>query len=51
MGRSLHATVCLGYGGDQPQLLVTGGADGRNDILSDVWLLDVESRRWREVRE
>ena len=51
MGRSGHATVCLGYGGDQPQLLVTGGVDGGSNILSDVWLLDVETRRWREVRE
>ena len=51
VGRSVHATVCLGYGGDQPQLLVTGGVDGGNNILSDVWLLDVETRRWREVRE
>ena len=43
-----HAAVCLGYGGDHPQLLVTGG-DGIH-ILSDVWLLDVQSGRWREVR-
>ena len=50
VGRSVHATVCLGYGGDQPQLLVTGGIDGDFNILSDVWLLDVETRRWREVR-
>ena len=51
MGRAVHATVCLGYGGDQPQLLVTGGIDSDGNILSDAWLLDVESRRWREVRE
>ena len=51
MWRSLHATVCLGYGGDHPQLLVTGGIGRDNSILSDVWLLDVESRRWRDVRE
>ena len=50
VGRTRHATVCLGYGGDQPQLLVTGGVDSDDNILSDVWLLDVESRRWREVR-
>ena len=47
--RYLHAAVCLGYGGDHPQLLVTGGFDGRSD-LSEVWLLDVQSGRWREVR-
>ena len=44
-----HAAVCLGYGGDHPQLLVTGGYDGTTS-LSDVWLLDLQSGRWREVR-
>ena len=47
--RYRHAAVCLGYGGDHPQLLVTGGDDGRR-VMSDVWLLDVQSGRWREVR-
>ena len=47
-GRESHAVVCLGYGGDNPQLLITGGFDGR--FMSDVWLLDVQSGRWREVR-
>ena len=45
-----HAAVCLGYGGDHPQLLVTGGEGSDFDVLSDVWLLDVQSGRWREVR-
>ena len=49
-GRSLHGAVCLGYGGDHPQLLVTGGQGNDLDILSAVWLLDVQSGRWREVR-
>ena len=48
-GRYSHAAVCLGYGGDHPHLLVSGGTDGSN-VLSDVWLLDVQSGRWREVR-
>ena len=49
--RSRHASVCLGYGGDHPQLLVTGGLGITiGDVLSDVWLLDVQSGRWREVR-
>ena len=47
--RDSHAAVCLGYGGDHPQLLVTGGNAGGN-VLSEVWLLDVQSWRWREVR-
>ena len=49
-GRDEHAAVCLGYGGDHPQLLVTGGWAGGGDVLSDVWLLDVQSGRWKEVR-
>ena len=48
--RYKHAAVCLGYGGDHPQLLVTGGWGRGGDVLSDVWLLDVQSGRWREVR-
>ena len=48
-GREDHASVCLGYGGDHPQLLVTGGFGGIR-VMSDVWLLDVQSGRWREVR-
>ena len=50
MERSLHAATCLGYGGDRPQLLVTGGRDKFNMILNDVWILDLASGRWREVR-
>ena len=50
VGRRAHAAVCLGYGGDHPQLLVTGG-EGRNvTILSDIWLLDLKSGRWRKVK-
>ena len=49
--RSVHAAVCLGYGGSKPQLLVTGGRDSQNKVLNDMWILDTESERWREVRE
>ena len=52
-----HAAVCVGYGdrpqllvtGDRPQLLVTGGSDYSLHALSDMWLLDVDTGRWREV--
>ena len=50
MGRDGHAAACLGFGGDHPHLLVTGGEDDDDNTLSDVWTLDIESRRWREVR-
>ena len=49
VGRGGHAAVCLDYG-DHPQLLVTGGRSDGNKVLSDGWLLDVQSGRWREVR-
>ena len=42
-GRSSHAAVCLGYGGDHPQLLVTGGVGSGGNVLSDMWLLNLQS--------
>ena len=50
VGRHRHAAVCLWNGGDHPQLLVTGGMDEKNKVLSDMWLLDLHAGRWREVR-
>ena len=47
--RSSHAACCLNYGQDHPQVLVTGGADKNGNALSDMWILDVQSGRWREV--
>ena len=47
--RSAHAAVCLGYGGDRPQLLVTGGLDDSKEVLNDAWMLDVTSGNWTEV--
>ncbi len=49
VGRSTYAAVCLDYGGAHPQLLVTGGVGGGDKVLSDMWMLDVQSGRWREV--
>ena len=49
VGRSSHAAVCLGYGGDHPQLLITGGLGVGNKVLSDSWIFDLQSGRWREV--
>ena len=48
MGRESHTAVCLGPG-DHPQVLVTGGADNSSKVLSDMWVVDVHSGRWREV--
>ena len=50
IARSLHDAACVGYDGDHPHLLVTGGVDKDETILSDLWLLDIQSGRWMEVR-
>ena len=47
--RDSHAACCLNYGQDDPQVLVTGGVDKYLDVLSDMWILDIKSGRWREV--
>ena len=50
VGRQRHTAVSLWNGGDHPQLLVTGGTDENDKVLSDTWLLDLHARRWKEVR-
>ena len=47
--RDHHAAVCLGFGGGHPQLLVTGGRQNDQEDF-DAWLLDIESKKWREVK-
>jgi len=32
-------------------VLVTGGQDKNDNTLNDMWILDVKSGRWREVRD
>ena len=49
--RSCHAACCLNYGQDHPQVLVTGGRDKNDNTLKNMWILDVKSGRWREVRD
>lgn len=49
VGRYRHAAVCLGYGGQRPQLLIIGGRDSEAKVLDDMWLLDVHSSQWKEV--
>ena len=49
--RDNHAATCLNYGDNHPQLLVTGGVDKKGKTLSDAWLLDINTGRWKEVRE
>lgn len=47
--RAGHASCCLNYGKQHPQLLVTGGENRCYEVLGDAWILDVESVRWRKV--
>ena len=41
--------MCLEYGGDHPQLLITGGVDEDYEVLSDAWILDLRAGKWKEV--
>ena len=50
MPRRAHAASCLGFGGDHSQLLITGGLDSMDEVLSDSWILDLQAGRWRKVR-
>lgn len=50
MRRAEHASVCLGFGGECPQLFVIGGLGDDGKVLGDGWMLDVQSGKWREVR-
>ena len=46
--RCWHAACCLNYGQQHPQLLVTGGFNGR--VLGDAWILDIDGGKWRKVK-
>ena len=49
VGRSGHAACCLNYGEDYPILLVSGGLNKDAKSLGDMWMLDVNGGKWREV--
>ena len=48
--RSSHAACCLDHGGEHPQLLIAGGLGSDDRVLSDAWLLDVSTMKWKKVR-
>ena len=50
VGRSDHGACCLNYCEDNPKLLISGGLDEGNNVLGDMWILDVNSGKWTEVR-
>ena len=47
--RCYHAAVFIGHGGEKPQLVINGGWGAGNKVLNDVWIMDVQSGRWKKV--
>ena len=47
--RDAHAACCLGFGSENPQLLIIGGIDPYDEIIGDAWIFDLSSQTWREV--
>ena len=45
-----HAACTLNYGEDHPILLISGGLDKDHKVLGDMWIFDVDSGKWTEVR-
>ena len=48
--RSRHAACCLNYGEDHPKVLISGGLNEYNSVLGDLWIADINSGKWTEVR-
>ena len=48
--RNSHSACCLNTGEDHPMVLVSGGVNKDVKILGDMWILDVDSGKWTEVR-
>ena len=48
--RSDHSTCVLNYGEGPPIVLVSGGMGKGLKVLGDMWILDVDSGKWTEVR-
>ena len=48
--RSNHSACVLNYGEDCPTLLVFGGEGKGSKVLGHMWILDVDSGKWTEVR-
>ena len=48
--RSDHRACCLNFGEDNPKVLISGGIDEGDNVLGDMWILDVSSGKWTKVR-
>ena len=49
-GRDEHGACCLNTGEDHSMVLVSGGVGKGGKVLGDMWILDVDSGKWTEVR-
>ena len=49
-GRDNHAACCLNFGGAHPMVLVYGGLGTDYGVRGDMWILNVDSGKWTEVR-
>ena len=45
-----HSACALNYGKDHPMVLVSEGLGEGVETLKDMWILDVDSGKWTEVR-
>ena len=50
VGRGSPGACCLNYSEDHPKLLISGGVVNVHNVLGDLWILDVNSGKWTEVR-
>ena len=49
--RIYPAACCLNYSDSHPTLMVHGGlVVGNFKVLGDLWLLDIDTGKWTEVR-
>ena len=45
-----HSACTFNYGEEHPTVLVSGGLSKGLKVLGDMWVLDVDSGKWTEVR-
>ena len=50
VGREYHGACCLNYREEHPKTLMSGGLKGFTNVQGDMWILDVNSGKWTEVR-
>ena len=48
--RRSHGACSLNYGEDHPKVLISGGLNEGSHVLGDMWILDINSGEWTEVR-